>query len=95
MTGLTAGAMRSHYGETDCHVAALLAMTGLGAGCLWTGLPGRFAAARRGQAPALRVSLWGRNAEMEASLRGAIFVIYYLLKLRTPENPNFLTRFAK
>ena len=31
LTGLTAGAMLPHCGGTDCHVAALLAMTGSGA----------------------------------------------------------------
>ena len=31
MTGLAAGAMLRIAGDTDCHVAALLAMTGLGA----------------------------------------------------------------
>ena len=60
MTGLAAGAMLRIAGDTDCHVAALLAMTGLGAGCLWAGLPGRFAVARRGRAPALRVRGQGR-----------------------------------
>ena len=50
MTGLTAGAMRSHCVETDCHVAALLAMTGLGAWWVWMNLPDRFATARRGRA---------------------------------------------
>ena len=40
---------------TDCHVAALLAMTGSGAWCVGARVPGRFAGARRGRAPALRV----------------------------------------
>ena len=48
-------AMRSHCLGTDCHVAALLAMTGSGAWCVGARVPGRFAGARRGRAPALRV----------------------------------------
>ncbi|MDY4220305.1 MAG: hypothetical protein SOY32_07815, partial [Candidatus Faecousia sp.] len=47
-------AMRSHCLGTDCHVAALLAMTGSGAWWVWRELPSKFAGARRGLAPAAR-----------------------------------------